>query len=111
MSDDKGDVGKPMRTEELALMRIFAGGAQPTELDIQRGIDAAMREVVSRPYNPNALRAPEPVRVNAPEVAEPTKRGSGWVEAKPLAQRNKFEKELVDALAEKFVGGPNSIKE
>jgi hypothetical protein len=54
---------------------------------IQEGINAAMRETIKNPPNPNALRRPEKVGVaNAPRVvdADEPKRGTGWQEEKPL---------------------------
>jgi len=39
---------KPMGTTEVALTRMFAGSAQPTEADQLRALDMTMREVVAR---------------------------------------------------------------
>jgi hypothetical protein len=51
---------------------------------LQAGIDAAMREVVARPYNPNALRPPDKVGIaNAPVVVTAGE-GRGLVEPKEL---------------------------
>jgi hypothetical protein len=78
----------PMGTAEAGMVAIGRAAArQPTEQEIQQGILKSMSEVVARPYNPNALRAPENVKVaNAPEVttAGEPKCGSGWQEEKPL---------------------------
>jgi hypothetical protein len=52
---------------------------------LQAGIDAAMREVIRSPYNPNALRRPENVRVaNAPVVVDVDEPKRGLVEPKEL---------------------------
>jgi hypothetical protein len=84
MSDDDEKMGTADRGY-VAIGR--AAARQPTEEEIQRGIDATMREVIRSPFNPNALRAPDNVKVaNAGEVttAGEPKRGSGWQEPAKL---------------------------
>jgi hypothetical protein len=70
----------PIGTAEAGMVAIGRAAArQPTEQEIQAGILKTMSEVVARPYNPNALRAPENVKVaNAPVTAGEPGRGSGW---------------------------------
>jgi len=91
---------KGMGTAEIALSRMSSGA--PSEADIARSIDLAMREVVRNPRNPNALDPP-PVK--------PVHAQTKWVEPVPLKVPSKFESDLIDALATKFVGGPNSPRE
>jgi hypothetical protein len=65
--DEKGGMG----TADLGYVGVGrAASRQPTEEEIQAGIDAAMRGVIAdRWTNPNALRAPEKVGVtNAPRL-------------------------------------------
>jgi hypothetical protein len=75
-------------TAEAGMVAIGrAASRQPTDQEIQAGILRSMGEVVARPYNPNALRRPENVKVaNAPVVvdADEPKQTRGWVEPKPL---------------------------
>jgi hypothetical protein len=87
MSEKDKPIGA-VGTAEAGMVAIGRAAARPpSEAEIQQGILRSMREVVARPYNPNALRAPPTVRVaNAPEVttAGEPKRGTGWQEEKPL---------------------------
>src|SRR5262245_61065354 len=79
---------KPLGTAELGMVAVGRAAAQqPTEQEIQAGIDAAMRGVIAdRWTNPNALRAPEKVKVaNAVQIAdEQPKAARGWVEPAKL---------------------------
>jgi hypothetical protein len=110
---------KPIGTAEAGYIAVGrAASRQPTEAEIQRGIDSAMRGVIAdRWTNPNALRAPDKVGVaNAVQIADdapkPANR-SGWQEDRPLpihSAKGSSEEALIDAMAEKFVGGPNSEK-
>jgi hypothetical protein len=75
------------------------------ERRIQAGIDATMREVISRPYNPQALDPPEKVTpIDAVKVVEAGEKASekGWYSPKPLAgssQSDEIIKRLADELA------------
>jgi hypothetical protein len=82
-------------TEDIALSRLGFELAKPTAAQaadaarIQSGIDAAMRDVITRDArsNPNRLEPPAKVQVvGATEVvdAQSLVRGSGWAEPKPL---------------------------
>ena len=76
------------------------GGPTGDELErVQRGIDETMRAIVSSPRvgGPCSLIT-DPVKPVAPVVAR------GEV---PLGPRPAYETALIDALAKKFVGGPN----
>ena len=77
-----------IRGAEAGMVAVGRAAARPlTEAEIQRGIDATMREVVGRDarHNPNRLNPPATVKVaNAPEVVTAGE-GRGWVEPKPLA--------------------------
>jgi hypothetical protein len=84
MSDD--EKGKSMGSAEQGYVAVGrAASRQPTEAEIQRGIDAAMRGVIAdRWTNPNALRAPDNVKVaNAPVVVTAGE-GRGWQKEKAL---------------------------
>lgn len=74
-------------SEEIAF-RGLANFRQPTEAEIQRGIDAAMADVIRRDarHNPNALDPPARVQVvGAPTVVDAdSPRQRGWVDPKPL---------------------------
>ena len=71
-------------TEEFAF-RGMTSYRQPTEADIQRGIDAAMRDEIRSRYNPTVQPALPTVRVEgAPRVVDAdSMRRSGWAEPKP----------------------------
>jgi hypothetical protein len=79
---------KPIGTAEVGMVAIGRAAArQPTDAEIQAGILRSMRDVVARPYNPNALRRPDRVGVaNAPEAvtAGEPKRGTGWAKEAPI---------------------------
>jgi hypothetical protein len=71
-----------MSTDEVAL-RALINYRAPTPEEIQQGIDAAMREVITRDarHNPQALRPPENVRpAGAPVVVDASKGVNGWVD-------------------------------
>jgi hypothetical protein len=71
---------------------------------LQAGIDAAMREVIRSPYNPNALRRPEKVGVtNAPNVVDAgePKQTRGWVEPKelePVVKPGSMEERVIEGM-------------
>jgi hypothetical protein len=116
MSDDKDK--PPMGTAEAGMVAIGRAAAQqPTDEEVQAGILRSMGEVVASPYNPQALRAPDKVRVaNAPvvEADDAPKPGSGWVDPKPLpvfSAKGSREEALIDNLVRAYVGGPNEKKE
>src|SRR5690348_4161966 len=74
MPDNKSDT--PDSTAAVGYSRLFSS-RQPSELDIQRGIDAAMRDVIRTRYNPSEISANRGV--------VPTKgSGNGWVTPPPL---------------------------
>lgn len=76
---------KPIGTAEAGMVAIGRAAArQPTEQEIQAGILKSMSEVVARPYNPNALRVPDNVKVANAPVVTTAERGSGWQEERPL---------------------------
>ena len=83
---DKPLAGEPVGTAEAGMVAVGrAASRQPTEAEIQAGILRSMREVVARPYNPNALLPVDNVKVaNAPQVVTAGS-GRGWQEEKPLA--------------------------
>jgi len=85
-----------MGTAEIGLSRMSSGA--PTAEEIARSIDLAMREVVRNPRNPNQLDPPPVKTVHAQ---------TRWVDPRPLKVPSKFESDLIDALARKYVGGPN----
>ena len=92
-----------MSTADLGYIRLsqISGEAlDPT--GIQRGIDATMREVIARPYNPNALRPPEKATpIDAGKVVEAREAGvseAGWYEPKALGPSRR-----TDALIEQLV--------
>jgi hypothetical protein len=95
-----------MRTSDIGLSRL-AGitGERLSEADVQRGIDKTLREIVSRPYNPQRLDPPETVRpIDAPTVTtagEKVTTEKGWYSPKPLAPSRRTD-ELIEKLADHF---------
>jgi hypothetical protein len=87
------------------LAKLILAQMTQTEEDrrIQANIDACMRGAIAdtRRGNPNQLNP-------APKAAAP---GAGWQEETPMVNHGATPgAKVVDALAEKFVGGPNSVK-
>jgi hypothetical protein len=62
--------------------------------------DSLVRAIVGDNRASQSLRQSDP--------AAPAVKGTGWVTATPLGPRPAHEIELIDRLAEKFAGGPNS---
>lgn len=86
------------RSDEIAL-RGLVNYRAPTDEEIQRGIDAAMREVIRRDarHNPQALRAPENVRpAGAPVVVDGGT--NGWAKEVPL--RSPPGQDIIERLAD-----------
>jgi hypothetical protein len=75
------------------------------ERRIQAGIDATMREVISRPYNPQALDPPEKVvPIDAPTVvvANAAPKDRGWYTPKSLAGGSRRTDEIIEKLVDAF---------
>jgi hypothetical protein len=74
---------------------------------IQEGINAAMRETIKNPPNPNRLNTPQTVRVaNAPVVTS-VPEGRGFIEPKPLespSAKGSQVNDVIAGLADKFLG-------
>ena len=91
MSDEKN---KPLGgTAEVALTRMFAAAAQPTEADQARALEMTLRAMrQDRWTNPQQLHSEtqmqrenvKPTGAGEVVTAGETKRGSGWQEEKPL---------------------------
>jgi hypothetical protein len=105
-TEDKGQ----RTTTDVALERLSTIGPSAAErarnAEIQRGIDATMREVIREAkYNPNALDAP--INKVVPQGAVPAHTpGERWVDPRPLATpEDRTTDEHIRRLADHF--GPH----
>jgi hypothetical protein len=117
MTDNENDA---IRGEALA--RMFSKWAQPTELDRARALDMTIRAMAQDRYtNPQALIPPaqmqrenvKPVGAGEVVTAGEKRNRSGWAEERPLpihSAKGSREEALIDAMTQKFAGGPNSEK-
>ena len=95
MSEKDKPIGGTAEAGMVAIGR--AAARPPTEAEIQAGILKTMSEVVRSPYNPNALRAPENVKVaNAPQWGWAEERKIGPV-VKPGSMAERVMSDLIDA--------------
>ena len=110
MSDEKKLSNDEIRGAILA--RIFSAAAQPTEADRAKALEMTLKAMREDPYsNPQQLQSETQMqRENVrPAGAEPVKT-FGWAEERPLpihSAKGSREEALIDAMVEKFVGGPN----
>jgi hypothetical protein len=116
MSNDEND---KIRGEALA--RMFSKWAQPTPEDHARALDMTIRAAARDAYNPNRLvpaaqmqrENVKPVGAGEVVTAGEKRNRSGWQEERPLpihSAKGSNEEALIDALVQKFAGGPNSEK-
>lgn len=96
-----------MSTSDIGLSRLGQiTGERPSDAELQRGIDASMREVIAtRGYNPNALRPPEKATpIDAGKVETASEAGvseAGWYQPKALGPSRRTD-EIIEKLADHF---------